>query len=111
MEPLINDPLRKDNLFTKDTSNIPKSVYAIHFQLPKEDSLPTKELVPKCPLVRGPIVLIMKCFLFLYNKGSVAVPNLTEVACKTLDEMINALTIGNGILYTYVHVDTCTCIL
>ncbi len=50
VEPLIKDPLwERDNLSTKYTSNIPKRVYAINFQIP--DSLPKGTKWPAGPKV------------------------------------------------------------
>ncbi len=62
-------PLYKGNLSTKDTSNIPKSVYATHFQLPKRGQPPlqgTKWLVPKCPFLGGSTVYYNYIVVYMY---------------------------------------------
>ncbi len=60
VEPLIKDPSRKGQLSTRDTSNIPKSVYAIHFNSEKRTTSlqGTKWLVPNCPLLGGFTLLL-----------------------------------------------------
>ncbi len=57
-----------DNLSTKDTSNIPKSVYAIHFNLRKEDNLSTRDKMagPKVSLTRR-FHCTDKTTIFLYT--------------------------------------------
>ena len=70
VEPLLKDPLSKGQPLYKGDLQIPKSVYAIHFNFLKRTAS-LQGLVPKCPLLGGFTVALITCNLLLvlvYNR-------------------------------------------
>ncbi len=96
----IEDSLRKWQPLYNDTSNIPKIVCAIHFQLPKWVQPPYKGQngwsVPKCPLLWSSTVITICSKSLLYiNYSVILVQVVTQLSSVTCDlcSRANTLTI------------------